>query len=72
MLNKLNSKYMIAFDWLLAISVIFYAIYKINIDGYTFGTIALLFSGLIGCVFAHYRPVNILKHSIKKSIVKRS
>lgn len=71
MLDKLNNKYIIAFDWLLALSAIAYGFYCISIESYSHMSALIILSGILGCFMAYFRPVNMLKYAIKKSLIKR-
>lgn len=71
MFDKLNNKYMIFFDWILAIGTLLYAVYLISSSGYSGYNIAMLIFGILACVMAYYRPANIMKGVLKRSLVKR-
>jgi hypothetical protein len=72
MIDKLNNKYMILFDCILALAIIAYALYSFNYEGYSHSSLIMIISGILGCVMAYYRPTKLMKGFLKKSLVKRS
>ena len=71
MIDKLNSKYMVLFDWILALATVFYGAHLMMTNGYSHYSLLVLIFGFLGCLLAYFRPANLMKSAIKRSLVKR-
>lgn len=67
-MNVLNSKAVVIFDWVLALSTCMYGLFLMYDNYSSVWPYILLCSGFVGCALAYYRPVNILKNTIKKQL----
>lgn len=67
--SSLNSIYMKAFDWILALSTTAYGVYLLSNNGINTLSSIVLISGLIGFVLAYFRPSELMEKWVKTKIM---